>query len=542
MPFSIRQNLHRPEVKSELNKYLSNRHIIIIHVDFTSREAHILLEYTNRSSLDTEPAIYLALKHLPGRTFKDCCHFYSDGAKVSPTPSYIELSTSQQPPPQTVQPRSLLELRQLAKGLSSRGINNQLRSNSLWRVRPWKHCTRSSGDVVDIAITNTHFALASVTSNDVYNQTGALMIGDFEQEQLSILNNHTITVYNGDQPETRYASVSDVKFSHDESLLFSGSYDSTIKIWTPSGQLVNSVNDHASKITMMATSSIGPRIFAATTDHGVTFVYNVSSDASELTRHEFNCYMPDMHGSFLTFGQSQNAKYLFCGYSCYTHDVKREDDKITGGALQYYDLENGSCTRIIPGGQSIESIFVHERGSLVTGSTFYNGLETRVRLFSSPSQGCKRMTEFDSAQKELHVVTISPCERFITASGNLSCTEVWDVRNPDKIMTLLKHGAPKIINQPDQQLQDYDPGVAAATWYNSDFLSGGSDGCVHVWDLLKSDPFKFTLHEQGTIIQSIAVSPDNNKIIVGGTREASFLSLGIHQNIGYFTIKEQEIY
>jgi hypothetical protein len=48
--------------------------------------------------------------------------------------------------------------------------------------------------------------------------------------------------------------------------------------------------------------------------------------------------------------------------------------------------------------------------------------------------------EFDSEQKDLNRITVSPCETYVTASGTDGATVCWDKRNPNHILHVLKHG------------------------------------------------------------------------------------------------------
>lgn len=81
---------------------------------------------------------------------------------------------------------------------------------------------------------------------------------------------------------------------------------------------------------------------------------------------------------------------------------------------------------------------------------------------------------------DVNAVTFSPCERYVTCSGEDNQTLVYDRRNY-KVVHMLRHTRPAAY-----QAQQ---GVTSAKWVNGTnlLITGGEDG-VNIWDLESTKP------------------------------------------------------
>lgn len=137
-----------------------------------------------------------------------------------------------------------------------------------------------------------------------------------------------------------------------------------------------------------------------------------------------------------------------------------------------------------------------------------------------------------------------PCGWYITSSSTAGSTLVWDIRNPNEIMTELRHeGKPfvhfhpflpsqltltpesKIPLGPDVDLELDDTGVTYAQWgpHNGRFYTGSSDGIVKEWDITAGNPFIRDIARVNTQIMSASFSPSWDELIVGECSGAATL-------------------
>lgn len=345
-----------------------------------------------------------------------------------------------------------------------------------------------------------------------------------------------------------YSTVSSVKFSRDGQLLFSGSYDETVKIWSGGdGALLESV-DLGSKVSHIATSPIHHQLVAAGCEDGSVSVIPIDLNGNLQTAPLiFQPAKPSLEAAVLAWCNELKPNWLIAGY----------DNRLgTGnsGDLLIFDVQaQRVAANVVPGSTRQFDVFFDERGSTFATAAAAGGqrsskaIKTQIRLYSldgGAGGNTRAILEFDCEQHDINKVTASyvtpsfslafplfppsrsrcsnssqcsPNQFYVTASGTDGNTTVWDCRNPDYALHVLKHGvslaAPRVDGDPEVE----DSGIMCALWGPSSdrFYTGGSDGVVKIWDVRRGDPFVADFATVDSQIVAGAFSPSHDMLLIG---------------------------
>jgi len=199
-------------------------------------------------------------------------------------------------------------------------------------------------------------------------------------------------------------------------------------------------------------------------------------------------------------------------------------EKANTGDLIIFDAVAGKvASTVVPGASRQLDIWHGAQSAFFATASVStrprNSVQTHVRLYSlnPPNTRTRAQTEFDSAQRDINVVTTSPCEWYVTGSGTGGITEVWDRRNPDRVLHVLCHEEPVVALIPGGNREDDDTGVQCALWgpTNDRLYTGSSDGKMKVWDIKRGDPFIRDSCSLSSQVMSGAFSPDYSMLMIG---------------------------
>jgi WD40 repeat protein len=478
----------------------------IIHVDFTTDEIQYFKKYNA----------------VPGRTTDDCHRFQIDYPDLIPdytNPTFLKIAPVKPAVSHSdiiSRPMSFSRQRHREE-LGSRRKHGDRELQILYQLKGCSTFNHASGDVIDFKFSpvNNQFAVCCNTLTNDYNRPGNLLFGDATKETVTALNGHADRTVGAE----RYYTVSDIRFSNDGQYLYSGSYDNTVKIWDMRGEMISCLTGHG-RITALSTTLCSDRVLAVASDDGNVYLYDVTNPNKQ-RRTILKSQNDRLCGAFLVPGQGMFTNWMLAGYEA--------RDTTLVGALYTYDIPTGQIVqRIIPGSNCQSAAFFHPSANhFVVGATGpFNGAgpaaKSVVRVFDPRQEKTVMEIGFDSPQKDINKVTISPCGFQVTSSGTDGKTFIWDLRTikdsgePDPIH-ILSHGVTKMVPPVDGNLEDWDSGVSVAEWLpRSDYLiTGGSDGFLKLWDVRLGRPFVRDVAEFESAVMSADFNTDRDMLGVG---------------------------
>lgn len=413
---------------------------------------------------------------------------------------------------------------------------------SLRKTHTWKG---ASNDVLNLAWSpdGRTFAVGAAAQCDEhnmqYNRPNNLILGDYTRKTIKELPDHRepYPVANHNNSHL-YMSVTAVQWFDD--VLYTSSYDKTVKIWDVSSYVNASCQmtlRHNHKVQIMARSPSRANLLATGTDSTMHLwqldsvnqtCLDLDYMAQRLTRNPRAIKEADFTPSSLAWGLSPPTQDLFVagfsGRSYYDGDACRE------GLLAAWKVVQGSLVPVPlqPNAQNIFDVKSHPflpwfaTGSSVSAvGTNGTGRDIRslVRIYE-PSNKPRCAIEFDCPALDINDVSFCPVDRLhISASCTDGITYVWDFRKPSEILHRLCHG--DAINQLDEELtrEQADVGVRVALWGNgsNEFITGGSDGVLRSWDIRRAseDVYVRDIAVIEDEIMSGAWSPDKSTLLIG---------------------------
>ncbi|KAL1998021.1 hypothetical protein VTN02DRAFT_179 [Thermoascus thermophilus] len=437
---------------------------------------------------------------------------------------------------------TLLRIRELGSGVNRR--IQKIASGGLKLSKSWKG---ASNDVIVLTWSpdGTRFAVGAAAQCDEhnmqYNRGNNLILGDLVTNSLKELPDHWIP---RPLPATRntdaayiteprlYMSVSAVQWC--ENMLFTASYDNTVKLWdvsSHSGAACIKTLRHESKVQVMARSNFDRNLLATGTQS--IGLWNIGEDDPTyaplaIIRPRLSKNM-DLVPSSLSWGSTHSSRNILAagmsGKDPENGDISRD------GHLAVWRVDEASITpvQVTPNSQNIFDIKWHPTLPVfATASSCPQQIRTTgtardtrsvVRVYE-PLASKRTTIEFDCPALDINDVTFCPMDtNYISASCTDGITYVWDYRKPSEILHKLQHGGP--LNQLDENLtrEQADVGVRAALWGGTidQFYTGGSDGVLKMWNILLSSD-DVHVRDAATFDEEImcaAFSPDKSNLLVG---------------------------
>ncbi|KAF1799717.1 Homeodomain-like DNA binding domain-containing transcription factor [Mucor lusitanicus] len=499
----------------------------ILHYPFTTQEIAIIEHCIYRfkgSRIARDPGAYwqYVSTQLPGRTPLDCKCFYSDlkdgQYKLFDKVIMVRKYKAQK------KGRSRYQL------LSKRTRTGALNGNALRSIH-WANMSREStiqggsGDAITLAIFNdptkgVRIAAGSLCDENIqYNVPGNLRLWDSETNDCKSLSGHQ-TVHETTGQEI-WRTVTDVKMSKDQSLIYSSSHDGRANIWrAKTGKHVSTLSYHSKPINQLAVNySTNENVLATCSNDGTATVWTLSRNGKtgsgvicELDSGSSSGFHSDPHVDCVEFGHDATNGVLFLGVN--TKDVDRP------GYVETYDISSGKPhTRYDSMHGCVSTLAVSSSGRYIVSGNYnrFDNMTGDRFIHLHDSRKPKVVSKFYSGHPDVNVVAISPCERYV-ASGNAekekSEVVIFDVRNARKSLHLLSHDQTLV----DQSLiaPDSSIGIGGLHWMSDSriIVTGGGDSMVKVWniegatELLKSYP-------AANCVTSLAVNEDTMTIAAG---------------------------
>ncbi|KAK6347065.1 hypothetical protein TWF696_007145 [Orbilia brochopaga] len=494
-----------------------------------------------------------ALLKLPGRTARDVRGYMADvmNSKMDPALNQ-EITLQHQRPLDRLASWSWSTLafaRSLDYGWSRTSFpksHAEVRfiqfQKSLRFLQPFRVFAEGSSDVVDCAWDETgeNFALGCTTYSDMYNRPGNLMLGD-TKGNIKFMCGHKTTRPPNQGNEAildpfLHSTVSSVDFSN--GLLYSGSYDSTVKIWDVKEKRLRKSLRFSAPIARMKMNNKFKNTGAACLQNGDLVIFRHSdldgdgkgSDTSQV----FSATNERFEGSSVLWTNSKARNgWVFVSYDNKESD-RRELTAYTGDLRVFDAVRGAEVGSIKPGSTRQLDICLDESEQLLVAGAVSGPVRTlspdtfsHVRVWDLRAT-FRRILEFGCKHKDINKVTISRCQSYITSSGTNGKSYMWDIRYGSDPLHVLEHGESKTPLSPDRDREDADTGVTFASWATGDgslFVTGSSDGLVKVWDPKRADPFLYNLAELDDPVMSGAFSPDGDALVIGETTgKATLLS------------------
>ena len=441
-------------INSVINRGLGVEEITL-HVDFTKNEAELVRSLMARDQnplpgMDVFQEIGYrahmsswrdhlgpAAQHLPGRKEEDVYKFIRDRHQAAELGLPFQsddftIHVSRPAPSHTLGSSSLRLLREMGSGFfgfnSGREQTRAMESMIRDGMSPWRVFKEGSSDVVDISwspdgsrlalcckccvifwLFSELTFLAGCTLNDEYNRPGNLMLGLLEQDQIRMLDGHKVLRIPPVAALNPYlhSTVSTIAHSRDGQLLFSGSYDRTVKVWLgEDGTFVNSL-DLQSEVLRLATNPLHDGALAAGLKNGDVKIFDLDVDGNCRGEHLFAPLKKNLEAVAVNWHGQVKPDWFIVGY-----DNKLENK--TGDLVIFDARAMKTVWSVVPGSTRQFDIFIHEIGGQFITAGAANGrgksVKTQVRVwdFDNGSGGrpCP-VIAFDNPQDDINVVTMS---------------------------------------------------------------------------------------------------------------------------------------
>ncbi|KAI1418212.1 WD40 repeat-like protein [Hypoxylon sp. FL1857] len=434
----------------------------------------------------------------------------------------------------------------------------------------WTNC---AGDIMTItwARNSDDFVCGTTTHSDShnqqYNKPGNLLFGSVKSGKLQAYWSHRIPrplVEHGDnalasmresQDPWLYTSVVSSDYDPVQNLLFTSSFDHTVKVWLLKYGNHDDLFDtwhHDGRVNFVVTNKgeVASKVATAADvpTKAVRVYYPIMNEhALNYEYHEFSCkrvhgedYVPSDKWAYfpsaIRWGIEPSVNHLLLiGYSPRSlngDDNEIPEDKRDTGELCLWDTNTKTEVKVNSAATAnvFEVVWHPSRPSFAaatsasqTSEKFKEHIRTQIRLFE-----LNEITGQYAVVKTLDCPAIDINELVIRPNSILysyvaaGCTDgkvyIWDSSRSeeDDPMCVLEHGDPvdEIIGNREHE----DVGVKFTAWATSTdrLYTGSSDGVVKVWNIRQGKGVLVRdLMEAAAPITAGAFSPDFTKLLIG---------------------------
>jgi hypothetical protein len=241
------------------------------------------------------------------------------------------------------------------------------------------------------------------------------MLGSLDSLKIRMLDGHKVP-RQGAAPQAvldryLYSTVSSVKYSRGGQLLFSGSYDETVKIWLgEDGTLLNSIN-LGSAVSHLATSPMHHNMISAGCKDGNVSVLHIDPNGNlETSPVVFQPAKQNLEAATLAWCNNLRPNWLIAGY-----DNRLE--KGNSGDLLIFDIKAEKVAEnVMPGSTRQFDVFLDEEGTMfataaVAGTNRAGKhIKTQIRLYNldgNVGRNTRSISEFDCEKCDINKVTVS---------------------------------------------------------------------------------------------------------------------------------------
>ncbi|KAI7899201.1 WD40-repeat-containing domain protein [Cokeromyces recurvatus] len=459
---------------------------------------------------------------LPGRTPTECRYFWADyleGNHQMFNKAIIVRRHKARP-----RYRSRCEVKAKCS-IVGRMNTTAMKDILLANMKREQKINQGSGDAISLAIfkdpaKGIRLAIGSVCDENVqYNLPGNLRLWTSKTNDCKLLKGHRTgnTTENSTDSPAIWRTVTDVKMSKDQTLIYSASHDGIANIWRArDGKLVSTLKYHCKPINQIAVNyACNENVLATCSDDGSATVWRMdrsgkkgSGVACELDLDFYS----DPHVDCAEFGHHASSESLFLGIN--NKDLERP------GCVEAYNIVSGrSCTRFDSMKGCVSSLAVSNTGRYIVSGNYnrFDDMSGDKHIHLHDFRIPKNVRTFRSGHADVNVVAISPCERFV-ASGNADKEQsevvIFDVRYHQRKLHILSHKqSPEIrsLIAPDSSI-----GIGGLYWMSNSrtIITGGGDATVKVWSIEGATQLLKT-YPTSNCVTSLAVNEETMTVAAG---------------------------
>ncbi|CAG8446302.1 5655_t:CDS:10 [Ambispora gerdemannii] len=421
------------------------------------------------------------------------------------------------------------------KSLPTRHMSTIATRISLDQLEFVKSIHDSSGDVLEISFNDKDrpkLAIACVANEDpTYNTIGNLKYWDILNSKIYSLGGHNIQPNLRSQESQKiYKTVTDVKFVADGDMMISVSIDRTVKLWDTKnrpGDLLHTYTCNSQINRLVIDNSLGSNdeLFATCENEGIVSLFRICEDEDysidDVTSF-INTESRDRVASDLVFGRKRSANKLIVGY--YGKCGYGE------GVIQMWDIESSAILSKIKIKQSVSCVAISNCGKFgacaTTGGSKKNGKKTIAEkgdrmLYLFDPRASEVFARGETNEEDANLVTFSPSGNFVGVGGMSNQVTIFDIRQMNRHLHLLKHKHKSNYNNYDDR-----EGVNSVAWSSGNvIMTGGADSCVRGWDLRLGEhsPLIKNFANHDSPIMAINLSSDNRFMNVGVATGRTYL-------------------
>ncbi|KAI8387946.1 quinon protein alcohol dehydrogenase-like superfamily [Radiomyces spectabilis] len=490
----------RPYVPAELWKersweYWEPFHVgDILHWPFSEWETKKVLAYMSKRSRTGlsrgEPFSQndwgVIAAQLPGRDTVDCERFWKDymnNCASSDTRPVIVITHTEKSTFPTMQ-QLLMERQQ-----------NGIRRPNTMKMAQW--CTLSreqtfgdgSGDCETLEIINTRdgeimvVAGSACDDNLAYNVQGNLRLWSSSSSTLTELRGHKTSVtLSDDSTQDLWRTVSDVKLSLDQRLIYSASYDHTAKVWDAATcKMLSTLHFHDSSVHQIAVKEDSSEYILATASRdGSAVIWRLTPKGNvglgSVCEIDKDLFHDSVSVECIEFGHDYSENILFAGVS--------SPDRTRPGLVHMFDASTcqslGSLASIH---SCVSAIAISSSGRyLVSGNySVHEDLCGDKILHVNDAKSGSSVVQAHTGHVDVNIVAISPCETYICSGDPENEVTIFDMRKADHPLFHATHHAPSDhLIDPETNM-----GIRGIYFMSTGrmLVTAGGDCSVKLWDL-----------------------------------------------------------
>ncbi|KAI9270734.1 WD40-repeat-containing domain protein [Phascolomyces articulosus] len=390
----------------------------------------------------------IALK-LPGRRAIDCSRFWED--KIN-----NRSQTYRHPVIISCQPRdskrpSKYELVKKSRYDGKPRVN--MNKMAIWSDLKCKlSFGDGSADTLAVQILNKKgkwikvIAASACNDQPEYNMPGNLRIWSAKNKRTVQLRGHRTSVKLADGTDQDvWHTITDVRVSNDQKLIFTSSHDKYTKIWDgTSGKMLSTLAFHEKKVHQLAVCpDTRDYILASGSADGTAVIWKLNGSGkigdgivctpdSKLTK--------DPSIDTLVFGRGPSKGILYTGVSSGLASPM--------GFIQGYDIQKGK-TKIYYKNMNgaVCDIDVSKTGRYIISGNHspFDEYEGDGYVHINDTRTPESIIKARTGHPDVNLVRMSPCERYVASGSPNNETIVLDIRKPDRPLFSLKHQRKELL-------------------------------------------------------------------------------------------------
>lgn len=253
----------------------------------------------------------------------------------------------------------------------------------------------------------------------------------------------------------------------------SGSFDKTLRLWSPEGELQRVFSGHTDAVRAVAVSTDGQTIVSGSSDKTIKIW---DTQTGNLLRT-----LAGHNGPVWSVAMSPDGQTLASG----SYD----------GTIKIWDLPTGNLLRTLPEHyDSVWSVAISADGkTLVSGS--YDG---KIKIWDL--QTGQLLRSIDAHTEAVRSVAVSRDAQTLASASWDKTVKIWNLQTGTLLHTLSEH-SDRVVSV------DFDP-------TGQTLASGSLDRTIKIWDIKTGQALQ-TLRGHNDWVISVAFTPDGKRIVSG---------------------------